>query len=84
MTSIFLDTNDKIYITECLTYNIAKNSYKNDTDKSETWEKTTFSGPPESAIFAFIESLSRNPPTKQYRKHVLNILNNWHFTEWTR
>ena len=43
MTTIFLDINDEIYLIKCLTYNITTKSYKIDTEKLETWEKTTFS-----------------------------------------
>ena len=64
MTTTFFDTNNEIYIIKSLTYITTKN-YKVDTEKLETWEKATFSYPPESTNFAFIESLFRNlPPTK--------------------
>ena len=62
MTTIFLDVNDKIYTIKSLTYNITTKSYKIDTEKLETWEKVTFSCPPESTNFAFIESISMIPP----------------------
>ena len=62
MTTIFLDINDEIYIIKSLTYNITTKSYKIDTEKLETWEKVTFSCPPESINFAFIESFFKNPP----------------------
>ena len=62
MTTIFLDINDKIYIIKNLTFNITTQSYKNDAEKLDTWEKATFSCPPESTNFAFIESLFKNPP----------------------
>ena len=62
MTTIFLDINDEIYIIKCLTYNIAKQSYKIDTEKLAAWEKVTFSCPSESTNFAFIEGLFKKPP----------------------
>ena len=62
MTTIFLDINDEIYIIKSLTYNITTKSYKTDTEKLQTWEEATFSCPPESTNFAFIESLFKNPP----------------------
>ena len=62
MTTIFLDINAEIYIIKCLTYNITTQSYKIDREKLATWEKVTFSCPPESTNFAFIESLFKNPP----------------------
>ena len=61
-TTIFLDINDKIYIIKSLTYNIKTKSYKNNTEKLETWEKVTFSCPSESTNFSFIEGLFKNPP----------------------
>ena len=65
MTIIFLDINDEIYFIKSLTYNITTKSYKIDLEKLETWEKATFSCPPESTNFAFIRSLFKNPlPTK--------------------
>ena len=65
MTTIFLDKNDELYIIKSLTYNITSQSYKIDTKKNETWEKATFSCPPETANFAFIKSLLENfLPTK--------------------
>ena len=64
-TTNFLDINDEIYIIKNLTYDITNKSYKNDMEKLENWEKFTFSCPPESTNFAFIESLlKRPPPTK--------------------
>ena len=62
MTTIFLDINDEKYIIKCLTYNITTKSYKIETEKLETWEKATFSGPAESTNFGFIENLFKNPP----------------------
>ena len=65
MTTIFLDINDKIYIIKCLTYNITTKSYEIDTKKLETWEKASFSCPPESQNFAIIETPFKSlPPTK--------------------
>ena len=65
MTTIFLNVNDEIYIIKNLTYNITSKNYKIDTEKLGTWEKVTFSYPPESTNFAFIERLFKNsPPTK--------------------
>ena len=65
MTTVFLDIHNKLYVIKCLTYNITTKSYKIDTEKIETWEKATFSWPPESADFVFIESLFKNlHPTK--------------------
>ena len=64
MTIIFLDINHRIYNIKCLIYNLAIKSYKIDTEKLETWEKASFSCPPESTNFAFIESLKNLPPTK--------------------
>ena len=65
MTTIFLDINDEIYIIKSLTYNITTQSYKIDTEKLETCEKTIFSCPPESTDFAFIENLFKNPPPRK-------------------
>ena len=62
MTSIFVDVNDKIYIIKCLTYNNTTENYKIDREKFETWQKVVFSCPPESTIFAFIQSIFKNPP----------------------
>ena len=64
MTTIFLHINDEIYIIKSLTYNITTTgyNYKIHTEKLETWEKVTFSCPPESTNFAFIEGLFKNPP----------------------
>ena len=62
MTTIFLEINDEIYIIKSLTYNIKTKSYKIDTEKSDTWEKATFSCPSESTNFSFFESLCSNPP----------------------
>ena len=65
MTTIFPDVNDKFYTIKNLTYNITTKNYKIDTEKLETSEKVTFSGPPDSTNFAFIESIFMNPsPTK--------------------
>ena len=62
MTTIFLDTSDKIYIIKSLTYIITTKSYKMDTEKLGTWEKVTFFCPSESTNFAFIKSLFNIPP----------------------
>ena len=62
MTTIFRDINDETYNIKCLTYNITTQSYKIDTEKLATWEKVTFSFPPASTNFAFIEGLFKNPP----------------------
>ena len=65
MTNVFLDIKDEIYIMKTLTYNITTISYKVDTEKLETWEKVTFSCPPECTNFASMEGLFKNPaPTK--------------------
>ena len=61
MTTFFLVINDEIYIIKSLTYYITT-KVESDTEKPETWEKATFSCPPESTNFAFIESLFKNPP----------------------
>ena len=63
MTTIFLDINNEIYNIKRLTYNITTKSYKIDTEKLETLEKTLVSCPSESTILAFVEGLSKNPPT---------------------
>ena len=62
MTTLFLEINDKIYITKSLTYNFTTKSYRIYTETLETWEKVTFSCPSESTSFAFIEGLFKNPP----------------------
>ena len=62
MTTIFLEINDEFFFIKFLTYNLKTRSYKLVTEKLETWEKVTFSCPPEATNFAFIESLFKNPP----------------------
>ena len=62
MTTIFLDTNDEIYIIKSLTYSFTTKSYNIDTEKLETWEKVTVTCPSESTNLAFIEGLFKNPP----------------------
>ena len=42
MTTIFLDINDEIYIIKSVKYNNTTKSYKIDTEKLETWEKSLF------------------------------------------
>ena len=59
MTTIFPDINDETYIIISSTYNIKNQSYKIDTQKLETWEKTTFSCPPESKKIASEKIFSR-------------------------
>ena len=78
MTTIFLDINDEIYIIKSLTYNITTKSYKDDTEKLETWEKVTLSCPSKSTNFAFIEGLFKNhPPTNIVSiNHTIWIINN--------
>ena len=62
MTTLLLDKNDELYTVRRLSHNLTTGSYKIETEKLETWEKATFSCPPESTIFAFIEGLFINPP----------------------
>ena len=62
MTINFFDIKDEICIIKSLTYNITTQSYKIDREKLDTWKTITFSCPAESTNFAFIKSLSKNPP----------------------
>ena len=65
LTTIFLDINDETYIIKYASYKLTTRSYEIDTEKIETWEKATFSCPPESTDFAYIENLFKNAqPTK--------------------
>ena len=66
MRTFFADINDEMYIVKCLSYNIETESYKIDKKKLETWEKATFSCPPESINFAFIESVFMDPPPTKF------------------
>ena len=62
MTTIFLETNDEIYLIKGLTYYYTTQNYRIDTETLGIWEKVTFSCPSESPNFAFFDGLFKNPP----------------------
>ena len=66
--------NDKIYIVECLNFNLTTENYKIDTEKLQTWEKATFSWPPEPTKFVFNKNFFKNPPATKIVSIYQNIL----------
>ena len=80
MTTIFVNINDEIYLIKSLNYNITTKSYKIDTEKLETWEKVTFSCPPESTILHLLKVFP-GTPSNEGCEHVPHDLNNRYFTE---